>query len=98
MTLRPASDPSVFYQWSFEGYQDTLHVHSNRLFYRKCDIYERVDFIFENTIVAFFKIAILLQEILQTRSILWQLKAELNRTKPLELLFGIARSHTDASN
>ncbi|MFS7932720.1 putative pectinesterase [Helianthus anomalus] len=48
VSVRNNSDLSVFYQCSFEGYQDTLYVHSNRQFYRQCDIYGTIDFIFGN--------------------------------------------------
>ncbi|KAM7512100.1 hypothetical protein LguiB_010975 [Lonicera macranthoides] len=51
VALRSGSDLSVFYQCSFEGYQDTLYVHSNRQFYKNCDIYGTVDFIFGNAAV-----------------------------------------------
>ncbi|KAK9076431.1 hypothetical protein SSX86_004765 [Deinandra increscens subsp. villosa] len=51
VAVRSGSDLSVFYQCSFEGYQDTLYVHSNRQFYRECDIYGTVDFIFGNAAV-----------------------------------------------
>ncbi|XP_010524372.1 PREDICTED: probable pectinesterase/pectinesterase inhibitor 17 [Tarenaya hassleriana] len=53
VALRSGSDLSVFYQCSFEGYQDTLYVHSNRQFYRECDIYGTVDFIFGNAAAVF---------------------------------------------
>ncbi|KAK9068258.1 hypothetical protein SSX86_012369 [Deinandra increscens subsp. villosa] len=51
VALRSSSDLSVFYQCSFEGYQDTLYVLSNRQFYKSCNIYGTVDFIFGNAAV-----------------------------------------------
>lgn len=53
VALRSNSDLSVFYLCSFEGYQDTLYTHSERQFYRECDIYGTVDFIFGNAAVVF---------------------------------------------
>ena len=45
VALRSKSNRLVFYQCSFEGYPDTLYVHSDRRFYRECDIYGTVNFI-----------------------------------------------------
>ncbi|KAJ6334466.1 hypothetical protein OIU78_011366 [Salix suchowensis] len=53
VALRSGSDFSTFYSCSFEGYQDTLYTHSLRQFYRECDIYGTVDFIFGNAAVVF---------------------------------------------
>ncbi|GAB4825951.1 hypothetical protein Ancab_008819 [Ancistrocladus abbreviatus] len=53
VALRSGSDLSVFYQCGFEGYQDTLYAYSQRQFYRECNIYGTVDFIFGNAAVVF---------------------------------------------
>ncbi|XP_011041973.1 PREDICTED: probable pectinesterase/pectinesterase inhibitor 7 [Populus euphratica] len=51
VALRSGADLSAFYGCSFEGYQDPLYTHSMRQFYRECDIYGTVDFIFGNAAV-----------------------------------------------
>ncbi|KAH9305523.1 hypothetical protein KI387_009927 [Taxus chinensis] len=47
------SDRCAFYRCSVVGYQDTLYAHSQRQFYRECDIYGTVDFIFGNAAAVF---------------------------------------------
>ncbi|KAF3447226.1 hypothetical protein FNV43_RR12406 [Rhamnella rubrinervis] len=53
VALRSGADLSTFYKCSFQGYQDTLYTHSFRQFYRECDIYGTVDFIFGDAAVVF---------------------------------------------
>ncbi|CAN8269348.1 unnamed protein product [Cochlearia groenlandica] len=53
VAFRSGSDLSVYYQCSFNGYQDTLYPHSNRQFYRDCDVTGTIDFIFGNAAVVF---------------------------------------------
>ncbi|CAL0319508.1 unnamed protein product [Lupinus luteus] len=53
VALRVGSDHSVIYRCSIIGYQDTCYVHSNRQFFRECDIYGTIDFIFGNAAVVF---------------------------------------------
>ncbi|CDY65861.1 BnaCnng48920D [Brassica napus] len=53
VALRSGADFSIFYSCSFEAYQDTLYAHSLRQFYRECDVYGTVDFIFGNAAVVF---------------------------------------------
>lgn len=53
VAMRNSADLSTFFRCSFDGYQDTLYVHSLRQFYRECDIYGTVDFIFGNAAAVF---------------------------------------------
>lgn len=53
MALRVGADHAVVYRCNIIGYQDTLYTHSQRQFYRECDVYGTVDFIFGNAAVVF---------------------------------------------
>lgn len=53
VALRVDSDQSAFFRCSMEGYQDTLYAHSLRQFFRECDIYGTIDYIFGNGAAVF---------------------------------------------
>ncbi|KAL9224168.1 hypothetical protein vseg_000231 [Gypsophila vaccaria] len=53
VALRINADLAAIYRCTILGYQDTLYVHSFRQFYRECDIYGTVDYIFGNAAVVF---------------------------------------------
>ncbi|CAA6664577.1 unnamed protein product [Spirodela intermedia] len=53
VALRILSDRAVLYRCSIRGYQDTLLAQAFRQFYRDCDIYGTVDFIFGNAAAIF---------------------------------------------
>lgn len=55
VALRVGSDHAVVYRCNIIGYQDACYVHSNRQFFRECNIYGTVDFIFGNAAVVFQK-------------------------------------------
>lgn len=53
VALRINADLAAVYRCTILGYQDTLYVHSFRQFYRECDIYGTIDYIFGNAAVIF---------------------------------------------
>ncbi|KAJ4848121.1 hypothetical protein Tsubulata_826172 [Turnera subulata] len=53
LALYIASDHSVLYRCSIAGYQDTIYALALRQFYRECDIYGTIDFIFGNAAAVF---------------------------------------------
>ncbi|KAK1280736.1 putative pectinesterase/pectinesterase inhibitor 12 [Acorus gramineus] len=53
VALRVNADLTAVFQCTIIGYQDTLYVHSFRQFYRECNIFGTVDFIFGNAAAVF---------------------------------------------
>ncbi|XP_028772014.1 pectinesterase 2-like isoform X2 [Neltuma alba] len=53
VTVRNEANHSIFFQCSIEGLQDTLWAVSGRQFYKNCDIYGTVDFIYGDAAALF---------------------------------------------
>ncbi|RQO84972.1 hypothetical protein POPTR_001G162700v4 [Populus trichocarpa] len=52
VAFRSGSDMSVLFRCAFDGFQDTLYAHSNRQFYRDCDITGTIDLSMFGSLVA----------------------------------------------
>ncbi|KAG0601267.1 hypothetical protein M758_11G097300 [Ceratodon purpureus] len=68
VATRVDSDKSAFYRCSFEGYQDTLYIHSLRQFYQSCTVYGTVDFIFGNSAAMFQNCNLVCRKPLQSQA------------------------------
>lgn len=53
VAVRNEANDSIFFQCSIEGFQDTLWAVSGRQFYKNCDIYGTVDFIYGDASAVF---------------------------------------------
>ena len=62
VALRTAGNNIAIYQCSIQGYQDTLFTAYGQQFFRECEIYGTIDFIFGDAAVVFQKLYDLFEE------------------------------------
>lgn len=53
VAVRVSADAVAFHKCSFDSFQDTLYAHNYRQYYRDCQIFGTVDFIFGNSFAVF---------------------------------------------
>ncbi|XP_065850820.1 pectinesterase [Euphorbia lathyris] len=70
VALRVQADRSIFQNCRFEGYQDTLYVHTHRQYYRSCVITGTIDFIFGDAAAVFQNCLIQLRKPLKDQQII----------------------------
>lgn len=87
VALRSSSDFSVFYRYGFEGYQDTLYVHSLNQFYIECFVSGTVNFIFGNAAAVLQNCTIYVRRPMdhQKNTITAQGRKDLNQTSGISI-------------
>ncbi|XP_059654407.1 probable pectinesterase/pectinesterase inhibitor 20 [Cornus florida] len=96
--VRNGADLSTFFRCSFEGYQDTLYAHSQRQFYRECDIYGTVDFIFGNAAAVFQNCNIFLRLGMPTNVITAQGRTHANQNTGISIHNCNIRAASDSAS
>ncbi|CAN1354958.1 Putative pectinesterase/pectinesterase inhibitor 28 [Linum perenne] len=86
VALRVSADFAVFYNCTFDGYEDTLYTHTKRQFYRDCTISGTVDYIFGDAAAVFQNCLFLIRKPLDNQSCIVTAQGRKQRHQPSAII------------
>ncbi|CAN1200423.1 Putative pectinesterase/pectinesterase inhibitor 28 [Linum perenne] len=86
VALRVSADFAVFYNCTFDGYEDTLYTHTKRQFYRDCTISGTVDYITGDAAAVFQNCLFLIRKPLDNQSCVVTAQGRKQRHQPSAII------------
>ncbi|CAN0897187.1 Putative pectinesterase/pectinesterase inhibitor 28 [Linum grandiflorum] len=97
VALRVSADFAVFYNCTFDGYQDTLYTHTKRQFYRSCKISGTIDYVFGDAAVVFQNCVFLIRKPMENQQCIVTAQGRKQRHQPSAIIIqnGTITAHPD---
>ncbi|CAI0459758.1 unnamed protein product [Linum tenue] len=86
VALRVSADFAIFYNCTFDGYQDTLYTHTKRQFYRDCTISGTIDYIFGDAAVVFQNCLFLVRKPMENQQCIVTAQGRKQRHQPTAII------------